>query len=174
VIYYRLGVWVSGQRQSLKKMTHERKQRLDDIGFVWEVYAAHWEECFSKLLEFKETEGHFRVPRGLEMDGYKVGKWVSALRTTKDDISPIYKKRLDDIEFTWDPLADAWEEGFKKLLQFKEIEGHCKVPRGLKMDGHKVGKWVSTQRQRKEDQSPERKQRLDSIGFIWDFSKDKT
>ena len=84
------------------------------------------------------------------------------------------KQRLDDIGFVWDPIAEAWEEGFSKLLQFKEAEGQCRVPSSFKLDGFKLGFWVSNQRAKKDSLSPERKQRLDDMGFIWDASKDKT
>ena len=84
------------------------------------------------------------------------------------------KQRLDDIGFLWDPLAEQWEEGFSKLLQFKELEGHCRMPSSFKLDGFKLGKWVSNQRKAYDSMPLKRKQRLDDIGFIWDASKDKT
>ena len=89
-------------------------------------------------------------------------------------MSPERKQRLDDIGFIWDPFAEAWEEGFNKLLQFKEQEGHCKVPVTYEIAGFNLGNWVGTQRRAKDSMSPERKQRLDDIGFIWDASKGKT
>ena len=35
---YRLGRWVSHQRKLKSTMTAERRQRLDDIGFLWRVH----------------------------------------------------------------------------------------------------------------------------------------
>ena len=54
------------------------------------------------------------------------------------------------------------------MLQFKEAEGHCRVPQRFKLGGFNLGDWVSKQRTNQDSLSPERKQRLDDIGFIWD------
>jgi hypothetical protein len=41
-------------------------------------------------------------------------------------------KKLDELEFVWDPLETAWEEGFRCLATYREREGHCRVPYGYK------------------------------------------
>jgi hypothetical protein len=114
------------------------------------------------------------VPRLFKLDGFNLGNWVGTQRSTKDSLSPERRQRLDDIGFVWDALTEAWEEGFSKLLKFKETEGHCRVPTGLKLDGFNLGSWVSIQRSTKDSLSPERRQRLDDIGFVWDARKGKT
>jgi hypothetical protein len=38
-----LGIWVSEQRVNKDKMSSERRQRLDEIGFVWDAREAAWE-----------------------------------------------------------------------------------------------------------------------------------
>ena len=114
------------------------------------------------------------MPARSKMEGYTLGNWVSVQRNKQDRLSHEFRQRLDDVGFIWDPFSEAWEEGFGKLLQFKELEGHCRVPQKFKLDGVNLGNWVSHQRMTKDRLSPERKQRLDDIGFIWDASKDKT
>jgi hypothetical protein len=84
------------------------------------------------------------------------------------------RQRLDDIGFLWDPLSETWEEGFSKLLQFKEAEGHVNVPQRYNLDAFKLGQWVGTQRRRIDDMSFERRRRLDDMGFIWGAPKGKT
>ncbi|WP_430465015.1 helicase associated domain-containing protein [Tabrizicola sp.] len=71
------------------------------------------------------------------------------------------------IDFIWDVYADSWEEGFSKLLIFKAREGHCKVPGGHVEDGFGLGQWVSVQRRQQHKITVDRRQRLDSIGFVW-------
>ena len=61
-------------------------------------------------------------------------------------MTPDRFKRLNDIGFVWDPVADEWEAGFAKLEQFKTREGHCRVPAGHIEDGYKLGFWVALQR----------------------------
>ena len=171
---YKLGSWVGEQRKIKDSLTSERKQRLSDIGFIWDPHAEAWEEGFNKLLQFKEANGHCKVPNTLKLDGFNLGNWVGKQRVAKDSLSPERKQKLDDIGFIWDPYTKAWEEGFSKLLQFKKADGHCRVPDGHKLEGFKLGNWVSYQRQAQNSMPPERKQRLNDIGFIWNASKDKT
>jgi hypothetical protein len=151
-----------------------RKQQLDNIGFVWDPITAMWEEGFAKLARYSELNGHCKVPQTFKLEGFNLGTWVGNQRATKDSMSPERKQRLDDIGFIWDPFTEAWEEGFSKLVEFKETEGHCRVPNRLKLEGFNLGNWVASQRARADRMSAERRQRLDDIGFIWDASKDKT
>ncbi|MEN9851908.1 MAG: hypothetical protein RL128_2071 [Pseudomonadota bacterium] len=51
-------------------------------------------------------------------------------------MTPDRFKRLNDIGFVWDPVADEWEAGFAKLEQFRTREGHCRVPAGHIEDGY--------------------------------------
>ena len=165
---FNLGQWAGVQKKNKDRMRPERKQRLDDLGFVWDVLEAAWEEGFNKLLQFKETEGHCRVPQHYKSEGFKLGRWASIQRQNNDSMSTERKQRLDDLDFVWDPLAEAWEEGFNKLFQFKEANGHCIVKRSLELGGFKLGSWIHLQRSSVRRMPPERKQRLDDLGFVWD------
>ena len=129
---------------------------------------------FSKLLQFKEANGHCKVPSDFQLDGFKLGIWVASQRKNQNSMSPERQQRLDNIGFIWDALTERWEEGFSKLLQFKELKGHCRVSQGLKLDGFNLGKWVSHRRRGRDSMTTERRQMLDDIGFIWDATKDKT
>ena len=63
-----------------------------------------------------------------------------------------------------------WEEGFSRLKQFSEREGHCRVPRSYKTEeGYRLGAWVNTQRNDKDSMRPDRRQRLEALsGWDWD------
>jgi predicted helicase len=169
-----LGRWVNTQRLSKDSMLNEREKRLNDLGFVWDAITEAWEYGFSKLMQFKEANGHCVVPRNFKLEGYKLGVWVNSQRMKKDSIPPERKQRLDAIGFTIDPYEAAWEKGFSKLLKFKEAEGHCEVTKRFQVEGFRLGQWVISQRVRKSFLPTERKQKLDDVGFLWDLTKDKT
>ena len=99
--------------------------------------------------------------------GFALGQWVSTQRAPKAKLLLEYVQLLDTLGFTWDPLAEKWEEGFSKLQQFKEREGDCRVPQGHKEGDFNLGTWVGKQRYTKDKLIPERKQRLDALGFFW-------
>jgi hypothetical protein len=62
-----------------KRLTPERKQKLDELGFVWSLRAKriedHWDQMFKQLLTYKEEHGDCLVPSRWEAN-LKLGKWV--------------------------------------------------------------------------------------------------
>ena len=78
------------------------------------------------------------------------------------------KKRLDELGFVWDPLDVDWENAFAVLVKFKEREGHCHVPKSHGEGDYNLGRWVSFQRTLFDTMYPDRRKRLDELGFIWD------
>jgi len=62
-----------------------------------------------------------------------------------------------------------YEQRFRELLEFKELNGHTKVPRRH----GKLGDWVNKLRQRKYLLEDEKIDVLNKAGFCWDASSDK-
>jgi hypothetical protein len=58
-----------------------------------------------------------------------------------------------------------WEERYWQLLNYKQVHGHCRVPR----QNPSLGRWVENQRQfyRKGALKRDRIDKLNEIGFIW-------
>ncbi|KAL3936285.1 MAG: hypothetical protein SGBAC_008367 [Bacillariaceae sp.] len=76
----------------LKRLTPLRKQRLQDLGFVWSLrnkrIEDHWDEMFRQLLEYKNVHGDCLVPSRFESN-LKLGKWVE---TQRYEFSKLQKK----------------------------------------------------------------------------------
>jgi hypothetical protein len=103
---YLLGSWVSHQRSGKDTLSEERRQRLDEVGFVWDAqdYAAAWEEGFGHILAYVKADGHALVPKGYRTaDGYTLGTWCNTQRRSKRDgtLSPERLQRLDAVGFIW-------------------------------------------------------------------------
>ena len=88
-------------------------------------------------------------------------------RRKKEALPAEQRQRFDDLGFVWDVSTEDWDEGFNKLEQFKEREGHCRVPTIHKEDGYALGRWVVVQRRKNEALPAEQRQKLDDIGFVW-------
>ena len=87
----------------------------------------------------------------------------------KDTMPPERRQLLDALRLVWDPFADSWEEGFRVLEIYHQREGHCRVPRGNRdpASGYRLGAWVTRQGTNQKTLSPDRRQRLDALGFVW-------
>jgi hypothetical protein len=100
-----------------------------------------------------------------------LASWVTIQRERKASgkLSSERKRRLNAIGFVWDPLDSSWEAMFTELKRYKDEHGDCNVP-GDWGENTKLANWVGNQRQlqKKGKLSPERKARLDAIGFDWD------
>lgn len=73
-----------------------------------------------------------------------------------------------------DRLCSSWDAWYGKLKAFKDRLGHCNVATGWEEDTA-LSSWVSAQRTRRNKGllSSLRIQRLDELGFVWDFQAQK-
>jgi len=167
-----LAYWVTHQRVFWKqgKLSEDRIQRLDEIGFIWDPQESVWEEMFSALVDFKKTHGHCKVPKRWP-ENPKLGHWVVAQRQQKRKglLSEERIRILNELGFIWDGKESIWQEMFSALVDFKKTHGHCDV-RLNRPKKRKLDTWVAEQRRELKmgQLTEDRIQRLDEIGFIWD------
>ena len=72
--------------------------------------------------------------------------------------------------WAWDTVADRWEEGFRRRLQYVEQHGDACVPRLYVLDGYSLGPWVREQRRCYTEGKLEadRREKLEDIpGWTW-------
>ena len=98
-----------------------------------------------------EAHGDCRVPnRHKTAEGLALGQWVSDQRKAygKGELSAARMARLEAVDgWVWDSLEAAWEAGLAALAAYREVHGHCRVPRSYKTaEGLALGAWVGTQR----------------------------
>ena len=163
-----LGAWVQKQRAKKKQLNTSQRNRLNSLGFSWDPISEQWEEAFATLKEFQAREGHCRVGKSKTVDGRNLSIWVTKQRAKKRHLSADQIKRLNAIGFSWDPVAEQWEDGFAALKAFHAREGHCRVVKNNEEDGFKLRVWVSTQRTNRKWLTQDQESRLSSLGFSWD------
>jgi len=167
---YRLGLWVATQRARKDRLSLDRIQRLDGLGFAWDALKVMWEQGFQELVVYKEEFGNCLVADSYITESeHRLGRWVTRQRSRRVNLLPEHIERLDALGFVWDPLDAKWEQGLQELTSYRETFGDCYVTsKHIALSGYPLGKWVSTQRGRKERLVLDRIQRLDILGFVWD------
>eukprot|EP00978_Attheya_sp_CCMP212_P048869 scaffold586586_cov114-Attheya_sp.AAC.2 len=141
-----------------------------------------WNTMVHHLKEFTRVYGRVSVPdKYVTTDGAQLGWWARTQETARNDsgknnhLTPQRIAQLDAAGFVWgSAFEEQWNIMFNRLKQFKQQYGHCGVPRSFKGDYDNachLGSWAALQRQKRnimDTLSLERKEKLDSIGFLWD------
>lgn len=191
----KLAGWVSNQRYQRKKMlkgercsiTSERVKALEKIDFDWSPDQKQhdlWKQRYNELIEFKEHNGHCNVPHA-HKENKQLAVWVSNQRVSYNKVREGKKcsmsadriEALEKIGFEWSPdlkLHDLWQQRYKELIEFKELNGHCNVPQ-RSQENKQLAAWVNAQRTQYKKKSEgkkssitlERIELLEKIDFQW-------
>eukprot|EP00956_Cyclotella_meneghiniana_P032224 scaffold87545_cov23-Cyclotella_meneghiniana.AAC.1 len=126
----KLGRWVSIQRKFYKekRMSQDRINLLESIGFIWSMKEAHWDEMYQKLKAYKEEHGNIDVkemkndPENNALVSFIAGNLE---KYRKCSLPEDHKALLDAIDFVWDSPAppnrqDQWNRMYAELKKFKE------------------------------------------------------
>jgi hypothetical protein len=96
--------WVKLQRARRKegRLSKNRVERLDKLGFVWNRSYPTWEKMFSLLLQYKKEHGNCDVPN-VWPENPPLGRWVSSQRylRKKNKLKEDRVRRLVEIGFRW-------------------------------------------------------------------------
>ena len=173
-----LGRWVNNQRklEKLGRLGQDKKDKLEQVGFVWECHAHNtWEQSFQKLLAYKNEHGNVLVPSNYKTsDGFALGKWISRQRTAEKlgTLGQDKKHELEQVGFVWECLTrNTWEQSFQKLLAYKKEHGNVLVPSKYKTSyGFGLGWWVNAQRAAEKlgTLGQDKKHQLEQVGFVWE------
>jgi superfamily II DNA or RNA helicase len=173
---YRLGSWCSDQRKRYRrgKLSVERVQALEALGFDWEPNQAAYDRGLAELRGYVAEHGDARVPDGYKTTGgHGLAKWCG-LRRREYKAGKLDEDQVAELEalgFVWDPLQDGFDRGLMELSAYVEVHGTAKVPgKHVTQTGFALGAWCGVRRQdlKAGRLSSERKASLDAFGFVWD------
>jgi ferredoxin-thioredoxin reductase catalytic subunit len=175
-----VGRWQSDQRKYYRHgtLSIDKKQRLENIGFAWNIFDEIFEKGFIETLKYNEKYKTTCVPKNYRTtDGFKLGAWQQQQRQShkKNRLSSDKIHRLNAIGFIWDILAEAFENGFYEPCRYKKQFGTPNAPSNyITAEGFKLGIWHGTQRKayKQNEILSDRVRRLESIGFAWDLIED--
>ena len=172
---YALATWLLRQRMLRKKglLSKEKVKRLDELGFPWSgiSYENKWNRRIKELLEYKSRYGDCNIPLAWS-ENPTLGRWVYSIQAKMKKGESKLKEdqinQLNEIGFNWERVAykKDWDEMFLRLVEYKYLYGHCKVPEFWE-DDPDLARWVRSQRDYKNTttQGLEREKKLNKIGF---------
>ena len=177
-----LGHWISDQRTHYDVISFERKQKLQQIGFVLNVFNARWETMYKLAKIYYEHYKNLNIPQkfrtinGYDYDenGINLGNWLSVQRRKYEKLSIERKRMLEQIGFTSSVLGTQWQEMYELAKKYYERNGNSLIAQTFKTingydydeDGVNLGNWISAQRTKYDSLSADRKEKLSKINFI--------
>lgn len=143
--------WITEQRRKLHKnnLSQERIQRLNEIGFIWDIEDKRWNDSFEILKEFIAENSHVPSVKDKYRD-ISVGQWYRKQRSflDKGTLSPERSGKLRSLDTELTSYADAqWMRRFGQLETF--INTYGRYPRTTELyEGVNLYDWIYCQKQR--------------------------
>lgn len=132
----KLARWV-GQQRIEANMTEERRRKLNQVGFVWEVREANFDKGLRLSIK------HGRVPDAfVSKCGFPLGVWQRA-RTVdykKKRLSDEKVQKLESITgWIWDMQSHITKQALLRGISMSRKYG--RVSQGVKKEGFYIGDW---------------------------------
>ena len=101
----------------------DRIDRLESIGFVWNVYDTYWIEMYERLVAYKKQYKSTCVPSIFPKDK-QLGVWVHHQRCdykTKNLTLTIDRiRKLNSIGCVWNTRDTHWMEMYDRRVKYKK------------------------------------------------------
>lgn len=151
------------------KLSPDRIQLMEDIGFEFNTVDKRWDSMFQKLVEYHQLHKTCLVS-GKEHEDLRKWCWKQAFNVVGNgargdkstDRAKLRVQKLNAIDFEWGqflkrPRAEnqeeikygaGWLRMYQRLVDFKEKQGTTLVPSTTKEEQHKdLALWVSRMRE---------------------------
>ena len=190
----KLGQWLNNQSQRFSKLSEDRQQLLQSIGFVFRVrvydrLTRTWEDYYELAKIYYEHYGNLLIPQRFKTnDGYtydengivKLGIWLKNQKLRFLTLSEDKQQLLQLIGLVFNTNDYSWQKNFELAKSYYEHHGDLLIPSRFKTNdgytydenGIKLGQWLDSQRQSFSKLSKDRQQLLQSIGFVLSFYND--
>ena len=138
-----------------------------------------WNQRYEELVAFYAEHKHCLVPLRYEKNP-SLSHWIKRQRyqyrvKQEGQHSTLNDERqaaLEKLGFVWDSHAAAWSERWHELQEYRDVHGHCNVPKTY-MANRQLAIWVKSQRRhyrlfeqgRKSTMTKERIMKLLHLGF---------
>lgn len=174
--FSKLGDWVAEQRENKDKLSKDKRKKLMQLKFEWNIQEylqneinRHWEEKFKQMEEFYRQHGHSRITQRHRIRG--MVRWMQTQRKNKFKLSPEQVKKLNSVRFEWTVNRDTlrqerFDHHYNDLLVYYQKHGNCDVPIGYE-ENPSLGTWVYHIKKHRIKLTGSMRYRLEKINFQW-------
>lgn len=116
---FRLGRWVRVNRYSKNKLSKDRLNKLNSIGFIWDPFFENWIKAYNLYAEFKKKMS--KEPKNkLRYKGFGISGWATKQRSLKikGKLSQDKIDLLNEINFLWEGFNEAPYAHLKTVQSF--------------------------------------------------------
>ncbi|GAX29418.1 hypothetical protein FisN_16Hh142 [Fistulifera solaris] len=173
----------SAQNSNRPKLSPDQLEILQELDFCWDAQSMAWTTRYQELEEYKEKNGHCRVPANFPGG---LGIWVRNQRRLLEQpgdsgMPPKRRAALERLGFTWfQPHLSRWKRRYDQLREFYDKYGHSNVPEDYS-DNFQLGQWCMNQRSQYKRYClgwptalcAERIQKLEALDFRWNYRDNK-
>lgn len=165
---FKLGYWVQYQRKCKNKLNDFQISLLKQLDFKWDGREAQWQYSYHQLVKHFNAFNNIKIERKfVDVDGFELGKWVTAQAVNFKKLSPDKQQKLLSLGITVGKYDRMFENGISHLKDFKKENLHLNVPNNyITADGFKLGLWCHSKKYRWNKLNEEQRSRLLEIGFI--------
>ena len=126
-----------------------------------------WDEWYGRLTQEIKRKGHCYFNKEYtSIEGFKIGQWMSYIRTNKKLLSERKTSLLNNIEgWSWNYRDSKWEKHIDLVLKYIEKNKDSRIPADF-IDNEskiKVGRWLASVRTRKHQLSIDRIKFLENL-----------
>ncbi|CAJ1937874.1 unnamed protein product [Cylindrotheca closterium] len=115
----------------LPPIFQSRKERLQSLGFDFDIRQSVWDSKYDEMYAFWKKHGHFKVKKLEHPDLYS---WMYYQRQRYKYSDKNYKPltdeqiaRLENINFCWNPKEEEWWNNFHALKRHQEQHGNLVI-----------------------------------------------
>lgn len=148
-----LANWCTNIRklQRAGKLPENRSRILDEMGFLWNVDEAVWDEGYKHAKAYYEEHGAICISRRyICKDGYRLGQWLSTQRSIRlgrrsGNLTKEKIMKLNELNMDWsDKNRDHFDEYLAVYKEHAANGGNSVLPLSyVTKDGLALGKWCS-------------------------------
>ena len=167
----KIGRWCNIQRKFYKDniLKAERIEKLESIGFTWNLGDEIWNSTFNDVCLYLEKYGKFPDKKDVE-ENKRLYVWLNSQRGAyrKGVLTEYRMSQLESIGFEVKSIsvAEKWGNYYQKLCDYRDKNGCLPTVESEEKD---LYEWMKLQIIRKIQGkiTAEQKEKLDKVGFIW-------